>query len=145
MHYKNEKDETICVEKCPKERSLIADEKLCFSNCNDAGDFKYYFEGICYKDCTNCTNLVLDQVDITTYTDAKIKEVLIQKYKNFSDNICYCNGGIWYEDKEENKYIYNCTKVEGEKNCTIFKNDYKYLIHPTSECVKVCPEGFKFF
>ena len=149
MHYKNEKEETICVEKCPKDRSLIANEKLCFSNCNQAGDFKYYFEGICYQNCSiiplKGKDNILDinpQPEGTGEIDEKIK-ALKKKYGNFSDSICYCDGGVWYEDIKNNQYIYDCAADTDEK-CNIFKNDYKYLVYPTNECVEKCPDDFKY-
>ena len=142
MHYKNENDETICTEKCPEERSLIADEKLCVANCSEVNStFPYYFEGVCYPNCSIKSYDGLKEKKIDSNNDEEKKA--LKRYDKFSEFICLCEG-VWYEAQEDNKYIYKCDN-EITDTCNNFRNSYKYLIYETKECVQKCPDDLRYY
>jgi len=142
MHYKNENDETICTEKCPKERSLIADKKLCVEKCTEVNStFPYYFEGVCYPNCSIIPYKGLKEKKIDSANDEE--KTALKRYDKFSEFICLCEG-VWYEDQEDNKYIYKCDK-ETKDTCNNFRNSYKYLIYETKECVQKCPDDLRYY
>ena len=134
----------ICTDICPDDRSLIANENQCLSNCNEAeGSFPYYFEGICYPNCSIIPYQGLEEKQISYLVDEETKNALNGKYGIYSDKICLCKG-VWYEEKESDKYVYNCDN-ETTSTCNNFKNSYKFLIYSTKQCVKECPGALFYF
>ena len=118
-------NQLICTDVCPDDRSLIANENQCLSNCKFAeGSFPYYFEGICYPNCSIFPYQGLEQKTIDNLPE-ETKDALTKKYGDYSDKICLC-GGVWYEEKEGNKYIYDCDSSQ-DNSCNNYLFAYSNI------------------
>ena len=140
LNYEDDNGDLICIDECPPTRSLIANKTLCLSKCNS--NFPIYFEGICYSNNDEKPYNGLEQKTIVKNSNNEFEKKIEDYYGQFSDYIYYCKG-VWYEYKENGKYIYDCK--ENEEKCDTFRNSYKYYIYPMRQCVKDCSTtDFKF-
>ena len=139
--YIDENDEIHCCDKCPEIKPIMIDKtKECVSTCINT-EYPYYYKNKCYKDClqfeeTKEINNIKSLADSSEYIGYHLSDIYGEK----GENICYCEGP-WYEDGTDG----GCDKNQ-ENSCDIFNNiySYKYTVLPTKQCVKECPDYFKY-
>ena len=97
----------------------------------------------CYSDQDTKPYNGLVKKTIVKNSNDEFEKKIEDYYGQFSDYIYYCKG-VWYEYKENGKYIYDCK--ENEEKCETFRNSYKYYIYPMRQCVKDCSTtDFKYY
>ena len=128
-----------CVEKCPKEKNFIGNDKICKSQC-DTGDGIYYYD---FK--------VLS--DYTIYTCSEKCSNATYYLEGYQTTQCFkeCPPHLPFLSSNENRCYNNCL-ISPEYNFTIDKNcysscnlTYNYYYERNQTCLKSChKEDFAF-
>ena len=123
--YKTNDDKYICLSKdevCNNEYPyLIEDTKECVQKCNKT-NYNILYDNKCISSCGDKMIRVEVEKDYPTY--------------NISKYTCRCKN-VWGEGVCSNTSDATCKDLG--------KSDLKYLVKKTKECVKNCPEYYKYY
>ena len=123
--YKTNEDKYICLSKdevCNNEYPyLIEDTKECVQKCNKT-NYNILYDNKCISSCGDKMIRVEVEKDYPTY--------------NISKYTCRCKN-VWGEGLCSNTSDATCKDLG--------KSDLKYLVKKTKECVKNCPDYYKYY
>ena len=123
-YFDDENNEYICTDdaKCPENYPLLIEEKFeCRKNCKDDLEYKYEFQGKCYKACPKNTKIsesisyFCEILCPSEYPLKKIDNQECSNYCNFNDlinNICTPGSNIDYLDiNKEDRLIKSIEEI----------------------------------
>ena len=150
--YTDENGAMICTNECPGSKPIqIEETKECVKTCINT-DYPVLYRNRCYSNCEKFpeTDLIENIQEIEQITDEtniyfKYKGYNLNRtYGHYATNICYCKYA-WYEDGTNFGCSINSIDINNNP-CKEFDNinSYKYIILPTKQCVKECPNNYKF-
>ena len=117
---------SLNIFQCPEEaKYAIKDKKMCIDDCKNDNEYKYLFNGNCYKECPSGTinNNYICEVNYLKCSLGKNELILDEK-----QNLTVINSHI-------KNYISEFSYTE--KHISLYKNDiYSIIIYKTSDCIK---------
>ena len=111
------------------QKKIIDDFNICIDNCDEHEDYKYEYNGKCYKNCSN--GYIIDNNNNITKCKCELEKCLFCTNLSFKNNLCTkCNNDYYpMEDDPSNfgEYI-NCYKdLKGyylDENEFVYKKCY---------------------